>query len=118
VVDFAIKYPRRVYFVKIFERIFALKKSSILFYPVAIIRHEIQRVFVKRREEQMLSKKGKGVFTIASLVSLVGCIIALYFGHHFFGDRGTIYWVYNVYILILAGIVVLMAYRYLKIYDR
>ncbi len=66
----------------------------------------------------MLSKKGKGLFSIVSLLSVVGCTVALYFGYYFFHDRGSIYWVYNIYILILTAIVVFMAHRYLKIYVR
>ncbi len=64
----------------------------------------------------MLSKKGKGIFTIVSLLSVVGCVVALYFGYYFFRERGSIYWIYNIYILILMGIVIFMAHRYLKMY--
>lgn len=66
----------------------------------------------------MLSKKGKAIFTIVSLLSFVGSIVALYFGYYFFSDRGSIYWIYNIYILILAAIVVFMTHRYLKMYVR
>ncbi len=64
----------------------------------------------------MLSKKGKNLFTVVSLISSVGCFVALYLGYYFFHDRAVVYWVYNIYILILLWIVLFLYYRYLKMY--
>ncbi len=64
----------------------------------------------------MLSKKGKIIFIAAIVICIVGTIGAIYFGFVFFNDRKLILWMFNTYIIGVAGIVVFMVYRYVKIY--
>jgi len=64
----------------------------------------------------MLSKKGKLIFAIVSVLSALACIGLIYIGFNFFAEKKLILWVYNIYILGLAGVVLFMVHRYLKAY--
>ncbi len=64
----------------------------------------------------MLSKKGKLIFNIATLVCVIGCAGFLYFGYLFFRDRTTVFIIYNAYMVLLTGVVIYMIHRYVKTY--
>ncbi|GEM_PF-7118466 len=64
----------------------------------------------------MLSKKGKLLFKLTTLVSIVGCAVLLYFGYYFFKDRTKAFIFFNGYIILLTGIVIFMAHRFIKTY--
>ena len=64
----------------------------------------------------MLSKKGRVIFIVISVICVLGCIGFLYFGFIFFGDRKLVFWLYNLYIVGLTAIVIYMVYRYVKTY--
>ncbi len=63
-----------------------------------------------------LSKKGKLIFSIVSTMGVIFCAVLLYFGYVFFRDRTSTFIFYNAYIIFLSGIVVYLAYRYIKAY--
>lgn len=63
-----------------------------------------------------LSPKGKIIFNLSLLACLVGCGTLLYFGYVFFHDRTVVFWVYNIYIVGLTGVVVYMVRRFVKMY--
>ncbi|MFQ5596941.1 MAG: hypothetical protein ACE5GK_02720 [Nitrospiria bacterium] len=64
----------------------------------------------------MLSRKGKLIFAMAVFICTVGTIGALYIGFVFFRDRQLVFWLFSIYIVGVAGIVVFMVHRYIKTY--
>ncbi len=63
-----------------------------------------------------MSKKAKFITNMVSAVCVIGCISMIYFGYFFFRERTTVFILFTSYIVLLTGIIIFMARRYIKTY--
>jgi predicted membrane channel-forming protein YqfA (hemolysin III family) len=64
----------------------------------------------------MHSKKGGRLFKLVASICVGGCAVMLYLGYYFFKDRTTAFVLFNGYIILLTGLVIYMAHRFIKSY--